>query len=138
MPWSRITRFLFLSAINCHVTVIVVESWLFRGFRAWSQQRSDWLGRVVNCDLCFGMWVAFLLALVFRPSFVDVPPIRTPWSSFNAAAQRIAVIAGDAFAIGLGGRAANEILGLIDREVSVREEEKELLAEEVERLTAHD
>jgi hypothetical protein len=41
----------------------------------------------------------------------------------------------DAFAIALGGRAANEILGLLDREVSVREEEKELLAEEVRHIT---
>src|SRR5262249_13835142 len=110
MPWSRITRFLFLSAICCHITVIVVESWLFRGFRARIQQRSEWLGRLVNCDLCFGTWVGFVLALVFRPAFVDVPPIRTPWATFNVAAQRIALIAGDAFAIALGGRAANEIL----------------------------
>ena len=137
MPWSRFSRFLFLSAINCQMTVIVVESWLFRGFRAWSQQRSDWLGRLVNCDLCFGTWVGFILAIVFRPTFVDVPPVRTPWPAFNAAAQWIAVIAGDAFAISLGGRAANEILGLLDREVSVREEEKVLLAEEVERLASH-
>jgi hypothetical protein len=138
MPWSRLTRFLFLSAICCHITVIVVESWLFHGFRAWVQQRSESLGRLVNCDLCFGTWVGFLLALVFRPAFVDVPPICTPWPAFNTTAQRIALIVGDAFAIALGGRAANEILGLLDREVSVREEEKELLAEEVERLAEHE
>jgi hypothetical protein len=138
MPWSRFSRFLFLSAICCHVTVIVVESWLFRGFRSWTQQRSEWLGRLVNCDLCFGTWIGLILAIVFRPAFVDVPPIRTPWRLFNVTAQRIALIAGDTFAIALGGRAANELLGLLDREVSVREEEKELLAEEVERLAGHD
>jgi hypothetical protein len=134
MSWSRFSRFLFLSAINCQVTVIIVESWLFRGFRAWAQQRSDWLGRLVNCDLCFGTWVGLVLALVYRPSLVEAPRVGTPWPAIDDVLQGAAMVAADAFAIALGGRAANEILGLLSREVSVREEEKELLAEEVKIL----
>ncbi len=134
MAWSWLSRFVFLSAMNCQVTVIVVESWLFRDCRAWIQRHSEWLGRLVTCDLCFGTWVGFFLAIVFRPTFVDAPPLRTPWPEFNELFRRIAVVAGDAFTIALGGRALNEILGLLDREVAVREEEKELLAEEVEQM----
>jgi hypothetical protein len=134
MSWSQFSRFLFLSAICCQVTVIIVESWLFRGFRAWTQHRSDWLGRLVSCDLCFGTWVGLVLALIYRPALVEAPRARTPWPEIDGVFQNAAVVVADAFAIALGGRAANEILGLLSREVSVREEESELLAEEVKYL----
>jgi hypothetical protein len=131
--WSLV-RFLFLGAINNQITVIVVESLLFRGFRHWAAQRSTWLGQLVSCDLCFGTWVGFLLALVFRPHFVEVPALATPSTRLNRWGQAAAQFAGDSFAIALAGRILNEFLGLLSREVSVREEQKELLAEEVEKL----
>jgi hypothetical protein len=134
MTKTRLVRFLFLSAINCQITVIVAESWLFRGFRVWAYRRSEWLGRLVSCDLCFGTWVGFLLALVFRPAFVEVPPTRTPWRTFDVLLQRGPEIAGDALAIALGGRAINEVLGLLSHEVEVIEEERDLLAEEIHQL----
>lgn len=133
MLWS-LTRFVFLGAINHQITLIVVESLLFKGFRDWASARSHWLGELVRCHVCFGMWVGFFLALVFRPHFVDVPPVTSMSPTFNRAFRVLAMFAGDSFAIALGGRIFNETLGLLRREVAVTEEERHLLEEEVEQL----
>ncbi len=132
MTWTWLRRFVFLSAINNQITVIVVESLLFKGFRMWATARSRWLGELVRCDLCFGTWVGFLLALVFRPTFVEVPPLPRGRPTLSRVFCAVATLAADGLAIALGGRLVNEVLGLLRREVSVREEESELLAEELE------
>jgi|SRR5579883_2627641 len=131
--WS-ISRFVFLGAINHQITLIVVESLLFKGFRDWASRRSRWLGELVRCHLCFGMWVGFLLALIFRPRFVDVPPLASMSPDFNRRFRALATFAGDSFTIAVGGRVFNEALGLLRREVALTEEERQLLEEEVEQL----
>jgi hypothetical protein len=134
MPLDWLRRYLILSAVNNQITVIVVESWLFRSFRAWAARRSAWLGQLVRCDLCFGTWVSFLLAAVFRPTLVETPRLPGASSRFNRRFRSFAAFLVDSFAIALGGRVINEILGLLQREVAVKEEQRELLAEEVERI----
>ncbi len=89
----------------------------------------------MSCDLCFGTWVGFLLALVFRPSFVNAPSIESRWGSTDLMLRAAATFAADAFVIALGGRLINELLGLMSREVAIRDEEKELLAEEIQQMT---
>ncbi len=131
--WS-ILRFLFLGAINHQITLIVVESLLFRGVRERVAARSRWLGELVSCHVCFGMWVAFLLAFIFRPRFVVASPLETASPAFNRWYRAVATFAGDSFVIAVGGRIYNELLGLLRREVAVTEEERELLEEEVEQL----
>ncbi|HVC34688.1 MAG TPA: hypothetical protein VNL16_14355 [Chloroflexota bacterium] len=133
VPWM-FARFVFLGAIDHQITLIVVESLLFRGFREWIATRSRWLGELTHCHVCFGMWVGFLLALVFRPRLVEVPPLAWASPGFNRRYRALATFAGDSFAIALGGRIFNELLGLLRREVAVTEEEKELLEEEIEQL----
>src|SRR3954469_25238387 len=132
LDWLR--RFLILSAVNNQMTVIVVESWLFHGFPGWTARRSAWLGQLVRCGLCFGTWVGFLLAAIFRPTLVDVPDVPGTFGRFNPQFRYAATFAVDSFSIALGGRLINEILGLLQREVAVKEEQRELLAEEVERI----
>jgi hypothetical protein len=127
-------RFLFLGAINHQITLIVVESRLLPGFRQWSASRSRWLGELVRCHLCFGMWVGFFLALVFRPRFVEPPALSSASPGVNRWYRTLATFVGDSFAIAVGGRIFNELLGLLRREVAVVEEERELLEEEVEQL----
>ena len=134
MAWNWISRLVLLSAVNNQMTVIVVESLLFKKVREWAMARAHWFGELVSCDLCFGTWVGFFLAIVFRPSFVEVPPLAGSSPEVNRWFRRLAVFVADSFAIALGGRLLNEILGLLQREVAVREEEKELLAEEIEQL----
>ena len=127
-------RFLFLSAVNHQITIIVVESLIFKGFREWVARRSSYLGELLSCHLCFGTWVGFFLALLFRPHFVEAPPLPNEPRSVNHAYRDIALFIGDSFTIALGGRIFNELLGLLRREVAVKEEERELLEEEIQLL----
>lgn len=132
---QRLLHFIFLSAINHQITTIVVESLLFKGFRQAVAARSRYVGELVSCPLCFGTWVGFFLALIFRPRFVEAPPIENEPASFNRWFRRVAMLIGDGFAIALGGRIFLEILGLLRREVAVKEEEQQLLEHEVDELT---
>ncbi len=134
MDWRNLSRFVFLSAANNQITVIVVESLLFRGIRQWAAARSRWLGQLLSCDLCFGTWVGIFLALVYRPAFVEAPPIEPDWGTADHWLRAFARFAADAFVIALGGRLINELVGLMSREVAIRDEEKELLAEEVKQM----
>ena len=127
-------RYLLLSAINHQITIIVVESLLFKGFRAYVASRSRYLGDLVSCHLCFGTWVGFGLALLFRPHFVEAPAIAPESSTSERLFRDFAFFVGDSFAIALGGRIFNEVLGLLRREVEVMDEERELLEEEIQIL----
>jgi len=129
-----LVRFLLLGAINHQITIIVVESLLFKGFRAYVAARSRYLGELVSCHLCFGTWVGFGLALLFRPHFVEASAIAPESSTEERIFRDFAYFVGDSFAIALGGRVFNEVLGLLRREVEVMDEERELLEEEIELL----
>lgn len=132
---TTFAQFLLLGAINHQITIIVVESVLFRAFRERVAAHSAWFGELVSCHLCFGTWVGFLLAAVFRPGMLVAPTIPGAPPSFNRWFCGLATFFADSFLIALSGRIFNELLGLLRREVAVTEEEKELLAEEVEQLS---
>jgi len=129
-----LVRYLFLSAVNHQITIIVVESLIFKGFREWVARRSPYLGELVSCHLCFGTWVGFFQAILFRPHFVEAPPLPKEPPSVNRTYRDVALFVGDSFAIALGGRVFNELLGYLRREVAVKEEERELLEEEIQLL----
>lgn len=133
---ASVLRFAFLGAINIQITNIVVESLLFRGCRAWAKQCNPWVGELVSCDLCFGMWVGFVLSLVFRPHFVEAAPGLSGSHSADRVIRSAGTFLGDAFAIALAGRIFNELLGFLSREVALRDEQRELLEEEVRRAEA--
>ena len=126
--------YLLLGGVNHQITIIVVESLLFRGFRQWAARRSRWLGELVRCDLCFGTWVGFLMALVFRPRFFEVPPVPGTSPRVNHTFQTLASFVGDSFAVAVAGRIFNELLGIARREVGLLEEESGLIEEEREVL----
>lgn len=122
-----LARLLLFGAVNHQITIIVVESVLFRGLRDAVSRRSPHLGELVSCHLCFGTWVGFLLSLVFRPAIAAMPPVPGLPRALDDAVRRGAVIVSDGFAIALVGRLFNEVLGLLKREVRVKEEEGELI-----------
>ena len=126
--------YLLLGGVNHQITIIVVESVLFRGFRQWAARHSRWLSELVRCHLCFGTWVGFLMALVFRPGFFDVPPVPGASPRVNHALEALASFIGDSFAIAVAGRIFNELLGIARREVGLLEEESGLIEEERELL----
>jgi hypothetical protein len=122
-------RLLLLGAACHQITQIVTESLLFEPVRRGLRTRSRYLGELVSCHLCFSTWVAMFFALVFRPAFV-VPHGFTRSRGPDTLARVAAAAVVDTFAIAAVARAVNEVLGLMKREVELREEEVEELQEE--------
>lgn len=116
-------RLLALAAACHQITFIVVESWLFKGLREAAAVRSEHLGRLVSCHLCFGTWVGLALAAVFRPTLVPPsPPAR-------GAVRGVLAWLVDAFVISLVARVMNEVIAIVRKDVEVKEQEARLLEE---------
>jgi hypothetical protein len=126
-----LTKLLLFGAVNHQITIIVVESLLFRGVRREVQRRSSYLGELLSCHLCFGTWVGFLLSLIFRPALSSMPPVPGLPRAVDEVLRRGAVTVSDGFAIALAGRVYNEVLGLLKREVEVKAEEGELIQQTI-------
>jgi hypothetical protein len=118
-----------LAAAANQITVIVTESLLFGPLRDAVRKRSHYLGELVSCHLCFGTWVGFALALVFRPGWIG--------RNGRGPARALAVIA-DGFAIAYFGRLLNELTAKVQREVRVLDETAERLEDTNDRSLARD
>jgi hypothetical protein len=113
-------RFLFLAAIGHQVTYTVVEGGIFEGMRQRVSRINPKLDEFIHCHLCVGTWTGAVLAGVYRPNLLVDVGAKPP-----SAARRLANWAGDATLIALGARLWNETLGLLRREVQVRQKEIE-------------
>jgi hypothetical protein len=129
----KLFRLALLGAVNHQVTHIMVKGSIFEDARKLCGSCHPKLGQLVNCHLCFGTWVGFLLALLFRPRFVD--PARPPHAKAKPL-RRVAGFFADAFAIALAGRLYTEALAFLAGQVKVEERKAELLEEQVERVQA--
>ena len=113
-------RFLFLAAIGHQVTYTIVEGGIFEGMRQRVSHTHPKLDEFIHCHLCVGTWTGAVLAGVYRPNLladVEAKP--------RSAARQLANLAGDAVLIALGTRLWNETLGLLRREVQVKQQEIE-------------
>jgi hypothetical protein len=124
---QRVLQSLFLGAINHQVTYILVSASLFAEARQWVAERNAKLGELVRCHLCMGTWVGFWMALVFRPCFVQVRPVRGVYGAKGHLFRTTVQLLADAFLIAFIGRVINEVVAVVQREVRVREEQAELL-----------
>ena len=120
-------RFLFLAAIGHQVTYTIVEGGIFERMRKRASSIHPKLDEFIHCHLCVGTWAGAVLAGIYRPNLLADVGARPP-----SAARRVANLAGDAVLIALGTRLWNEILGLLRREVQVKQ--KEIERAEVERV----
>lgn len=109
-------RFAFLAAIGHQVTYTLVEGGIFAGTRTRISGIHPKLEEFIHCHLCVGTWSGIMLASVYRPNLLADAAIPQ-----NSSARRVANLAGDAFLIALGTRVWNEILGLIRREVQLKQ-----------------
>lgn len=75
---------IILGLANGMIGQIVTYSDLFRPVRIWFHDRSEWLGDLIECPLCFGTWTALMI------SFLAVMR-GTDWSGINAV---LALLAG--------------------------------------------
>ena len=124
-------RLAMLGAVNHQVTHIVVAGSVFAETRDFCERCHPKLGQLVRCHLCFGMWIGFLLALIFRPRFVEPEegglPFRRP-----SRTRQIGGFLADSFAIALAGRFFNEVLAILRNRAAVEEERKALLEKQAE------
>lgn len=120
-----LVRFLFLAAIGHQVTYTIVEGGIFEGMRARVSRIHPKLDEFVLCHLCVGTWAGAVLAGIYRPNLLADVDAKPP-----TAARKLASLAGDAVLIALGTRLWNEILGLLRREVQVKQKEIERAAGE--------
>jgi len=122
-------RFAFLAAIGHQITYTFVEGGIFEGTRGRLSAIHPKLDEFVHCHLCVGTWSGIMLAGVYRPNLLAdaAIPQRSP-------ARRVANLAGDAFLIALGTRVWNEILGLLRREVQLKQQTAEAI-DEADRIT---
>ena len=86
---------------------------------------------LVRCHLCFGTWVGFLLALVFRPRFLEVAQSRLPLRR-PSTARLLAAFLADAFAISLAGRFYTELLAILAGQAAIKQEQRDLVARALE------
>lgn len=58
---------MILNIISCiGITIIVTQSSLFEKLRDWVSFYSKFLGELINCPLCFGVWVGFFASFIFN------------------------------------------------------------------------
>ncbi len=115
-------RFAFLAAIGHQVTYTIVEGGIFAGTRTRISGVHPKLGEFIHCHLCVGTWSGIMLAGVYQPNLLADAVGQRP-----SGARRVANLAGDAFLIALGTRVWNEVLGLLRREVQLKQQTVEAI-----------
>jgi hypothetical protein len=113
-------RFIFLAAIGHQVTYTLVEGGIFEDVRQRLSTVHPKLDEFVHCHLCVGTWAGIALAAAYRPNLLADVGGKPP-----SPARQVANVAGDALLIALGTRLWNEVLGLLRREVAVKQKEIE-------------
>ena len=113
-------RFLFLAAIGHQVTYTFIEGGIFEPTRRRLSAVHPSVDQFVHCHLCVGTWIGIVLAAIYRPRLLADVDGRPP-----TAARNVANVAGDAVLIALGTRLWNDALGLLRRDVEVKQTEIE-------------
>ena len=109
-------RFAFLAAIGHQITYTLVEGGIFADTRERISAMHPKLDEFIHCHLCVGTWSGIVLAGVYRPNLLADAVGERP-----SGVRRVADLIGDAFLIALGTRLWNEVLGLMRREVQLKQ-----------------
>lgn len=109
-------RFTFLAAVGHQITYTLVEGGIFEDSRRRLSRIDPKVDEFVHCHLCVGTWVGAVLAAVYHPDLLADAEGKP-----SSAPRHIANLAGDAILIALGTRIWNELLGLLRREVQVKQ-----------------
>jgi len=117
-------RFAFLAAIGHQITYTLVEGGIFADTRTRIAAIHPKLDEFIHCHLCVGTWSGIVLAGVYQPNLLADVVGKKP-----SGVRRVANLAGDALLIALGTRVWNEILGLLRREVQLKQQTAEALEE---------
>ena len=113
-------RFFFLAAIGHQLTYTFVEGGIFEPTRRRLSTVHPSVDEFVHCHRCVQTWVGIVLAAVYRPHLLADVDGRPP-----SAARNAANVAGDAVLIALGTGLWTDVLGLLRREVRIKQVEIE-------------
>lgn len=74
----------FLTTVILAVAVAAVSMTIGRakvseGFRSWADNKSAWLGKLVNCPYCISHWIALVAVAWYRPRVVTSGFIIFDW-----------------------------------------------------------
>jgi hypothetical protein len=127
-------RLMILGAIDHQVTHVCVVGSIFEDTREQCNRINPRLGQLVTCHLCFGTWIGFLLALLFRPGLLEPKGRRLPLHR-PPTYLRVAAFFADAFAIALAGRFFTEALAILAGQAAVKREQEQLLEAQLEGKT---
>ena len=58
------------------MSYIITHSILFKNLREYVSKKSIFFGNLINCILCTGVWIGFLLSLIYSPSFLIFTNIK--------------------------------------------------------------
>ncbi len=122
-------RFAFLAAIGHQATYTLVEGGIFAGTRTRISAFHPKLDEFIHCHLCVGTWSGIMLAAIYQPNLLADAVGPKPPSGL----RRVANMGGDAFLIALGTRVWNEVLGLLRREVQLKQQTVEAV-EDADRI----
>jgi len=62
---------IYLSFVTASISFTVTETKLFNPLREWVKKRSVFLGELISCGYCFSIWMAFVLAVIYRPKLFE-------------------------------------------------------------------
>jgi hypothetical protein len=67
---NNVYSWVVLSVIVWVVSTTLTRARVFRPFRRWVKQRSDYFGEGVSCQYCLSHWVGFIVTLLYKPWFI--------------------------------------------------------------------
>lgn len=72
---EEIKSLIFLS-IGCgFASFIVADAHIFSWFRAWIAKKSEFLGDLFSCGLCFGTWLTLFIQIIYQINLINIVPI---------------------------------------------------------------
>jgi hypothetical protein len=71
MAIDPLENMLLLAMVNASIVFTISETKIFRPFREWVKQKSEFLGEMLSCGYCLGHWVAFALVAIYQPRLFD-------------------------------------------------------------------
>lgn len=74
----------FLTTVILAIAVAAVSMTIGRakvseGFRSWADNKSAWLGKLVNCPYCISHWIALVAVAWYRPRVITSGFIVFDW-----------------------------------------------------------
>lgn len=62
---------IYLSFVTASISFTVTEMKMFMPFREWGKRKSPFLGELLCCGYCLGLWIAFTFVAIYHPTLFE-------------------------------------------------------------------